>query len=119
GVVRMIPEAPGTARPFGPRFLGGEIPAEPRAALGVAWVVSLAQLLVLLERAHRELHRPEVLLQREATVSGVLQDGDAREVEGRSATRTVAPILHVDNHAAARVDGVPLVDAVDGRVLLH
>src|SRR5262245_55836510 len=92
------------------RPLGAVPPIVARALGAEIRVVLLARGGVLLRRLDALRQRPEVFFERELPVGGVLQDGDAGEVDRRATRlRAVAPVLHVDDDAAVVTELVPLV----------
>src|SRR5690606_580120 len=113
-LAREIPIARGPARP-----LGAVAPVQARGLLPVMGIELAERLLVRLVALDRELLRPVVFFARPYPVARVLEDRDAGEVEVALAARMIAAVLHVEDHAARGIHGVPLVHAVDLPVRLH
>src|SRR6266511_1584252 len=88
-------------------------PVAPGALRACVGVVLGERLLVLLHGALALDEGPEVFLERELPVAGVLEHGHAREVDGQAVgIWVVAAVLHVDDDAPARLAHVPLVRGV-------
>src|SRR5262249_57008866 len=81
--------------------------------LRVLGVELAAGILVGLHRDLALLPGPEVLLALPLAAAGVLEQRDAREVDGALAAGVVPPVLHVEDDAPALdIDRVPLVLSV-------
>src|SRR5262245_63997965 len=104
--------APGPLRPVAP------VPA--CLLLRVLGVELAAGILAGLHRDLALLPGPEVLLALPLAAAGVLEQRDAREVDGALAAGVVPPVLHVEDDAPALdIDRVPLVRSVDLAVPRH
>ena len=92
---------------------GAATPVPARLFLWMLRVDRRTRRRVGLHRHVAPPDRVEVLLQTELPPAGVLEDGDAGEVDGALPARMISPVLQVDDDAAAvGVDDVPLVGGV-------